>query len=229
MTSVKDIRSIFINKLKREQFVLNKDKSKMLEIISANFIADEEVIFGKLNIKYAKKELDWYLSQSLNIGDMGELIPEIWQKIANKFGNIHSNYGTLIFSQRFYSQYATCLSELIKDPNTRRAIMVYLRPSIMNDCEMSLIDDVICTWGVSVFIRDNLLIYSVNMRSNDVIFGYKNDLYWHKFVHNKLLNDLSPIYSNLSLGPIYWHSDSLHIYERHFNLIESYIGDNFEV
>ena len=52
------------------------------------------------------------------------------------------------------------------------------------------------------------------MRSNDVIFGYRNDYAWQKWVLEKLANDLGA-----KPGYIIWQVQNLHIYERHFNLI----------
>ena len=53
------------------------------------------------------------------------------------------------------------------------------------------------------------------MRSNDAIFGYINDLFWQQTVLRRLCDDLS-----LVSGQIVWQAQSLHIYPRHFHLID---------
>jgi len=54
------------------------------------------------------------------------------------------------------------------------------------------------------------------MRSNDVVFGYRNDYAWQKYVADCLTEDL-----RLTKEPkIVWHVGSLHVYERHFNLVK---------
>lgn len=53
------------------------------------------------------------------------------------------------------------------------------------------------------------------MRSNDVVFGYKNDFAWQQYVALQLCDDLA-----LQLGNIVWNVGSLHVYERHFGLIK---------
>ena len=58
------------------------------------------------------------------------------------------------------------------------------------------------------------------MRSNDAVFGYKNDRYWHNHVFNKALADLRPHYPKLAKGKLYWNAASLHVYPRHFKLVE---------
>ena len=59
------------------------------------------------------------------------------------------------------------------------------------------------------------------MRSNDAVYGFKNDLYWAKYVAKQLITDLHKNGVNVDDVPeIYWHADSLHIYERHFKYLE---------
>jgi len=79
-------------------------------------------------------------------------------------------------------------------------------------------DDFICTNAVNYFIRDGLLYAIVQMRSNDAVFGYRNDWAWQQFVLNKLADDLG-----VPAGPIVWQAASLHVYERHYPLISEYI------
>ena len=60
------------------------------------------------------------------------------------------------------------------------------------------------------------------MRSNDVVFGYKNDYAWQRHVQNKLVEDLNNIYrvkDPVIAGTMIWQCQNLHVYERHFNLV----------
>lgn len=222
--NINEIRQLFYDKLKKEEFILDKTNVKILEIINASFIADEEVIFGKLNENYVKKEIEWYNKQSLNIYDM-ENPPSAWLTVANQQGEINSNYGYLIFNKHNFNQYKHCLEELNNNIYSRRAIMIYTRPSIWEDYKDNGKNDFICTNTVQYLIRDNKLHSIVQMRSNDVIFGYKNDRYWQKYVLDKLYNDLRKTYKNLEIGNIYWNVGSFHIYESHFYLIEKYFRE----
>ncbi len=86
--------------------------------------------------------------------------------------------------------------------------------------------DFICTNNVQYFIRDNYLITSVYMRSNDAVFGYNNDLAWQTHIRNKLLDDLDCIYG---AGPIYWNVGSLHVYERHFKFLEEEVPTVYDM
>lgn len=70
LPKVENIRNAFIEKYKNKEFITDKTGVKTLELIGVSFIADEETIFGELNREYAEKEVQWYLSQSLNVYDM---------------------------------------------------------------------------------------------------------------------------------------------------------------
>ena len=215
---VNDIRNQLI-KLKHKQEYVLIGEVKTLEIINASFEADEDSIYGEINTKYQQDELDWYLSKSMNVKDLKNT-PTIWKNIADELGLINSNYGALIFSDWNDKQFDSCLNQLIKDKTTRRAMMIYTRPSIQRQWNFNGRNDFICTNNVQVFIRNNKLVYIVNMRSNDVVFGYKNDLYWHKFVYNSLMFNLTQFYPELESTNILWNAGSLHVYERHFDLVK---------
>lgn len=58
MKKVKDIREAFIEKLKNKDFVMDKSGVVTIELVGESYIADEEVIFGTLNMDYAKREVE---------------------------------------------------------------------------------------------------------------------------------------------------------------------------
>ena len=185
--TISDIKNQFIEKYNNNDFV-DVNGTKTIEIINANFEVDknETTIFGELN-EYADRELEWYKSMSLNVNDIPGKVPAIWKAVADNDGLINSNYGWCILSPDNYSQYKNCLKHLINNPNTRQACMIYTRPSMQYDYNANGMSDFMCTFAVQVFIRNGILIYNVLMRSNDAVYGFKNDLYWHRYVINCLL------------------------------------------
>ena len=59
----------------------------------SNLITDED---RGWKWDYAEAEWQWYLSGDRNIKKLGELygkVPEIWKRMADKNGNVNSNYG----------------------------------------------------------------------------------------------------------------------------------------
>jgi len=211
---VQDIREQFKIELAHENFVTDKSGVNMLEIRSACFIADEPSIFGKVNEEYVKRELEWYKSMSLNVNDIPGGPPAIWQLVSDEEGYINSNYGWCIWSRQNFNQYHRVFEELWNNPQSRRAVMIYTRPSMWDEYNTDGMSDFMCTNAVQYMIRDGELEAVVQMRSNDVVFGYKNDYAWQKHVLDMLANQL-----NVKSGKIYWNAGSLHVYERHFNLI----------
>lgn len=213
--TVKDVREWF-NQLKaRQEYVVDKSGCRMLEVVGATFLADEETIFAPVNKDYVQREISWYESESLNVNDIPGGAPKQWLACATKEGFINSNYGHLIWSEKNFEQYANVKQELTKNPESRRAVMIYTRPSMWNEYNREGMSDFICTNAVQYFIRNQRLDALVQMRSNDVVWGYRNDYAWQRHVHRKLAFDLS-----LPVGEMIWHAGSLHVYARHFELIK---------
>ena len=217
---VSDIRIQLYNKLNNQEFVTDKTGVKTVEIMNAAFIADEPAIIGTLNEDYIKRELEWYKSMSLNVNDIPGGPPEIWKKVSSKEGLINSNYGWCIYSKENGDQFQNVVNELTKNPGSRRATMIYNRPSMHDDYNKDGMSDFMCTNSVQYLIRDNKVHALVYMRSNDAVFGYKNDYAWQKHVLQELVDELG--WAN-QVGDIYWNVASLHVYERHFDLIKDRI------
>ena len=212
---VTHVRQEFQYLLKNKAFIEDKTGVKMLEIRSASFIADEPAIFGSPNQDYIDRELAWYESQSLSVNDIPGGPPTIWKQVADKNGLINSNYGWCVFSEDNGSQYDKVLKELTDHPYSRRAVMIYTRPSMWEDYNRDGMSDFMCTNAVQYVIRYGRLNAIVQMRSNDVWAGYRNDYAWQKHVLNKLAADLS-----VTPGDIYWNVGSLHCYEKDMYLID---------
>ena len=217
--SVSDIRQFFIDELNDGAFTKDRSGQKTIELIGASFLADEPAIFGEVNQDYVDNELRWYESESTNIYDIyddpNKEPPQAWQYSANTHGEINSNYGYLIWNNKFHCQYERALQELEENPDSRRAIMIYNRPDIWMEYNNNGKNDFICTNAVTYYIRNDELQAVVQMRSNDVVFGYKNDFAWQQYVLDSLANDLG-----IQPGFITWQVQNLHVYERHFHLVK---------
>lgn len=220
---VKDVRDHFRRELREENFAVDKTGQKTIEMLGASFFADEEAIFGEPNDDYIEKEIAWYESQSTNINDIyGEERepPAAWKYAASKHGEINSNYGYLVFSDKFYRQFDKAFIELKNNPDSRRAQMVYNRPSIWWDYKKDGMSDFICTNAQTFYIRDHQLHMVSQMRSNDVVFGYKNDRAWAIYLMEKMVGALRDWGVDVDRGDLHWQVMNLHVYERHFHLLE---------
>lgn len=233
MLNVNDIREHFVNALEAKEYVVDKTGQRTIEYIGACFLADEPAIFGEPNQEYIDAEIQWYETMSTNINTLEKIYgksPAAWQYSANEVGEINSNYGTLIHSDKYFNQYGNVIDELLRNPDSRRAMMVYNRPSVWVDyCENGK-NDFICTNAVSYYIRNGAINAVVQMRSNDVVFGYKNDYAWQKHVLSELTADYNSLYLDnawdadyrreMVVGDIIWQVQNLHVYERHFDLVK---------
>jgi thymidylate synthase len=217
MYSVSDIRQYFIDELRDKAFTEDRTGQKTIELLGASFLADEPAIFGMPNQDYIEAELEWYNSCSTNINDIhpDKDAPAAWQYAANDHGEINSNYGHLIFDEKLFNQYDRVCEELYDNPDSRRASMIYQRPSIWVEYNENGKNDFICTNAVTYYIRNEELQAVVQMRSNDVVFGYKNDIAWQQHILESLASDL-----NIEPGFIQWQVQNLHVYERHFHLVK---------
>jgi len=214
--NVYQVRKRFGNLFSSGKF-LGKAPNRTCEIIAASFEADFPYILGEPNQAYLKKEQDWYYSESLNVNDMPDP-PEIWKRVATPEGFINSNYGYLVFSPGNGNQYHNVLKELVRDPTSRRAVMIYTRPTMHVDQRRGGMQDFVCTNTVQYFIRDGQLMAHVCMRSNDAWAGYRNDYHWQHHIHQRLAMDLG-----IEPGELWWTVGSLHFYERQFYLLDYFV------
>lgn len=215
MLKVEHIRDYFIQELESERFITDKTGVKTIEMIGATFEANEPTIFGELNHDYIQRELDWYKSKSLYVKDIPGKTPAIWEQVACKDGKINSNYGWAIWSEENGDQYWKVLNELRENPNSRRAVMIYTRPNMWEDYNENGRSDFMCTNAVQYMVRDDTLVAVVQMRSNDVVFGYRNDFAWQDHVVKLLAAALG-----YDKTKIIWHVGNLHVYERHFDMVK---------
>jgi thymidylate synthase len=224
MKNIIHIRHNFKSLLEEKKYV-DADGVKTLELIGEGFICSEDRIFGTPNEQYIEKELEWYKSCNRNVYGM-ENPPTIWKNVADEDGNINSNYGWCIFTNENGNQYNNVIKELKSNKHSRRAHMIYTRPSMHKDFNVKGMSDFMCTSGVVYEIRHNKLHAVVQMRSNDVRFGFLNDYAWQLDVLESMVVELNVDYPELTAGDIIWNSASLHIYENQWYLVYHYAKTN---
>jgi len=206
----------------REQFRTLKavqPDATHLELLGVSFLANEPFIFGTPNQEYIDAEIEWYESCSGSVDTLFDMYGKrvaIWDSIADDDGYVNSNYGQLIYTWRGVSesQYMKVFRELKRDPQSRKAVMIYTDPKIHDTWNYNGMSDFYCTNVVQYQIRHGFLTAVVQMRSNDAVFGYNNDYAWQRHVLEKLANDLK-----VQPGNIIWQVGNMHVYERHLELV----------
>lgn len=165
----------------------------------------------KLNIDYIKAEFRWYLKgdpTDLSIADKAS----IWKDSITD-GRLNSNYGFYLFKQ---GQLDYVVNTLTRDPESRRAMAIILGAHHLYPENR----DVPCTSTLGFRIRDGALNLTVHMRSQDAIFGLGNDVPFFSLVQELTLNLLPKKYS---MGNLTVFVDSLHVYERHFDMLKTIV------
>ena len=164
--------------------------------------------FRVWNEEYAKAEWQWYLSGDRNVSKLGDIygkVPPIWERMADKDGNVNSNYG---WQWKRNNQIDYIVGKLRTKPDTRHAaISIY-------DCKEypQYNTDTPCTYAVQFTILDNKLNMSVYMRSNDLWYGFCNDQYCFSMLQKLVAERLS-----MDTGWYYHHAHNMHIYNDKLN------------
>lgn len=217
---VEDIREHFAD-LRRRQ-VNGEDTLVVggtLELVGTSFLADEPTLFGAPDTSYVDREIEWYASQSRYVADIPGGPPKIWEAVANEDGMVNSNYGYLMFNGNNWNQFDSVAAQLQAQKGYgRRAVAIYTRPSMHVEWNHKGMSDFVCTNAVNYYERDSQLHAVVQMRSNDVVFGYRNDYAWQRYVLHLLAAEVDS-----TPGDIIWQAGSLHVYERHWHLLDEYI------
>ncbi|MBQ2639185.1 MAG: dCMP hydroxymethylase [Bacilli bacterium] len=212
-----DIKNTLIEKYKTEQF----DATGNVSILAASFVANKPFIIREPNYEYVEREIQWYLSESLNVHDIPGKTPKIWEDVSDKDGFINSNYGWTTFSEENYNQFDKVVKELSEHKSSRQGVIIFIRPTMHEDSKRNGMHDFICTYCYNFKIEDNKLYMIVNMRSNDCVYGYDNDYAFANYVFDKMLEELRKTHIDLEKGVMFWRADNFHVYPRHFKFLEN--------
>jgi thymidylate synthase len=141
-----------------------------------------------------------------------------WKDISDDGKTANSAYGARIFRRHDrignnqIVQWDYVKEELRKDPDSRRAVIHIRTP----DDSIHASKDVPCTLALQFFIREGKLHLHVNMRSSDIILGIAYDIPAFTTMQEVLANELE-----IELGEYVHTSNSLHCYERDFEMLDA--------
>ena len=189
----------------------------------------------KLSLKYVIAEWLWYCTarQDKTGSDYIARFAPFWNTIRNEDGSLNSNYGFYFFSPMnavfpinnskwnysHKSQFDHITDLLQDDPDSRQAIVNINNMSHKNGATK----DFPCTLGIQYFIRNGKLESTVIMRSTDLILGFCNDIFQFAMFQIVLYNRLKHYYPELKMGSLTLFTGSLHVYERHWDMISKII------
>jgi len=185
------------------------------------------------SIHYMIAELLWYFSANDSTSWISNY-STFWSKISDDGKTANSAYGARIFRphdriagdvSEDWSQWKYVVDELKKDPDSRRAIIHIRSPKDSIYANL----DVPCTLSLQFFLRKDKVHMVTTMRSSDLILGLAYDVPAFTLFQELLAIQLTKELGRpIGLGDYIHTSGSLHIYERHFGMVEKIIDDSWK-
>ncbi len=121
----------------------------------------------------------------------------------SNFLNEKTNHFDGSYGPRIGKQLKWCYDQLVKDPDTRQAVITIRNES---DCHETV--DHPCTLSLQFLLRENLLYLIVTMRSNDVLWGLCYDVPSFCFLQEVMAHWL-----HVKLGVYIHNAGSFHYYD----------------
>ena len=174
---------------------------------------------------YFVAESLWYLSGNDSTSWIANY-SSFWKNISDDGATANSAYGARIFKphsriasnlDKDWTQWDYILNELAEDPDSRRAVVHIRSPQD----SLLVKKDVPCTLSLQFFLRNDKVHMVVSMRSSDLILGIAYDVPAFTLFQELLANQLSRrLNKHIDVGEYTHVSNSLHIYEKHFEMVE---------
>lgn len=127
---------------------------------------------------------------------------------------LHGAYG-----YRIADSISACVQKLREDKDTRQAILTIHRLSDLHESSK----DIPCTICLQFTIRNDSLNMHVYMRSNDIVWGTPYDVFVFTNLQMVIANTLG-----IKVGRYYHTVTSLHVYEKHFELLDKIADSEVE-
>jgi thymidylate synthase len=169
-------------------------------------------------LKYCCAEILWYFAGTNNPTYI-ENYASLWKSLHNPDGTVNSSYGNLLFTEKNkhgLTQYNWVIESLKKDKDSRQAFMHFNKPHH----QFLENKDQVCTLQALFHIRKNKLYMTLTMRSNDVIYGFMTDWAFFSILQYHVLLHMKKYYPELEMGSYTHISHSMHLYERHYDLVK---------
>lgn len=183
------------------------------------------------NYGFGVGELCWYVRGDDDLATMAYYSKRMAQ-FSDDGVTINSAYGARILNGGARadvrpSQWALCIEELRRDPDSRRAVMHINQPSDLRKAVGSGSKDVPCTMSIQLFVRNRLLHMHALMRSNDVVWGLPYDVFSFTCLMESFLHQLQAAGVPVDdLGQYHHSVGSLHLYDTHFEMAKVVSGES---
>lgn len=186
------------------------------EALFARFIIKEPrqryITMRTINPAFAIAEVVWILSYSRNLKTIAW-----WNRRMEQYSDdgvtLHGAYGDRIITNGLNKSQLVMAYDALKDNPNRRDVVIQIwnsrRDMPLNHRPRA--KDIPCNITAHPMIRDGKLYWSQVMRSNDLIWGTPVN-----FIQWTTIQEIMAGWLEVEVGDYIHHSDSLHIYERHW-------------
>jgi thymidylate synthase len=160
---------------------------------------------------YVDLEWKWYQSRDRS-PKMVEDVAPIWHRMKNEDGLVNSNYGWQVHRNGAWTRVAEGLAHSVRTGEATRKHVI----TIYDSKEKAEHDfDTPCTISLSFILKGDELIMHSHMRSNDLWFGFCNDIPAFALFQKQMVDDVNALLGNEGIiEPSYLMHfvDDLHIY-----------------
>ena len=205
-------------------------------LYSVNWRATNDSMIGTVNPDWVRRELKWFNSGSDVLDDMEAPVPALFKACAGWDGKVNSAYGHILFSPTWdYPLVQETLYERVvrtfinEGQASRHAVAIISDRDIHTLAYENGRNDFICTNALNVMIdHDGKLHIIAQMRSMDAVFGYRADYsMWNDLMLRLLIDlngyaDIHKEFQHVSRGDITFQVANLHVYPRHFTLLDEW-------
>jgi thymidylate synthase len=164
--------------------------------------------FRKWNKDYAEYEWQWYLSANPDATEIAKRAP-IWLQHMDENNHVRSNYGwQWVRGSQLDYVIDILYNSLLNNLDTRKAVITFYDGKEIN----TYAHDTPCTNSIHFQIIDRKLCMTVNMRSNDLWYGFCNDQYCFSKIQEMVSKVLG-----IEVGWYYHFASNMHIYNDFLN------------
>lgn len=167
----------------------------------------------KMDLRFAIGEFLWFINKSNNLNYM-TFYNKRYKNFSDDGHTLHGAYGPRIFER----SWTEAIEKLKSDVHSRQAVINIYDDSLDLKNETK---DVPCTLTMQFMIRNNKLNLFVNMRSNDLIWGFPYDCFSFTMLQELMAKEIG-----VEIGTYHHFINSAHIYKRHFDVSKSIINDS---
>jgi len=163
----------------------------------------------KLSNRYAAGELAFYLAGADSL-DFIAHYAKFWRGISDDGKRVNSCYGKRLFKEtsKGETQIGYVVKQLLARKETRKAVAIIYKE---RDTNPETLDNP-CTMYLHFAIRNDKLLLTTQMRSNDVWLGTPYDMFFFSTLQRIVLAQIQNAYPEVTMGEYAHFANSLHLY-----------------